>query len=104
MVLVRIACFGLAWLVVATSARAHRDPNAPVPSLGALHTDAEMTVDGSLDEAFWQDCPVGTGLLDQRTGKPAEDQTLIRVAYTPTHLYLAVECLDREMSNIHATE
>lgn len=75
-----------------------------MPAMGALSTAAEMTVDGVLDEPFWQECPVGTGLLDQRTGKPAEEQTRVRLAYTKTHLYVGVECLDRDMAAIHATE
>lgn len=83
---------------------AHRHPDAPVPNVAALRTDAEMTVDGQLDEPFWKECQIATGLVDQRTGTPAADQTLIRVAYTTTHLYLAVECLDRDMPSIHATE
>lgn len=61
-------------------------------------------MDGRLDEPFWADCAVATGLIDQRTGKPAADQTRIRIAYTHTHLYVGVECLDRDMSRLHATE
>lgn len=82
----------------------HADPNAPVPSFHALEVDAPLTVDGVLDEPFWQECEVATGLIDIRTEAPAEDQTLIRVAYTRRFLYFAVECLDSDMSQIHATE
>lgn len=85
-------------------ARAHAPSRPPVPNLEAYRTEAEMTVDGALDEPFWKECAVATGLVDQRTGKPVADQTLIRIAYTSTHLYLGVECLDRNMAAIHATE
>lgn len=83
---------------------AHRDVTAPVPSVGALSTDAGMTVDGVLDEPFWQECPVATGLIDQRTGEPAVDQTRVRIAFTRTHLCVGAECLDADVSKIHATE
>jgi hypothetical protein len=91
-------------LAVAPEARAHNDPAAPVPSLRALKVDAPLTVDGRLDEPFWAQCEVASGLINTRTGAPAEDQTLIRVAYTRTHLYIGVECLDRDISQLRATE
>jgi len=94
----------LVLLPAVPGARAHAPSRAPVPGLQALHTDADMTVDGALDEPFWKDCTVATGLIDQRTGKPAGDQTLIRVAYTSTYLYVGVECLDSNMAALHATE
>jgi hypothetical protein len=57
-----------------------------------------------LDEPFWGRCEVATGLIDTRTKRPAEQQTTIRVAYTQTHLYVAVECFDDKMSEIRASE
>lgn len=63
-----------------------------------------MVVDGRLDEPFWSPCAVASGLIDQRTQQPAAEQTLIRVAYTDTYLYVGVECLDSNMAEIHATE
>ena len=75
-----------------------------MPALSVLHVDAELTVDGLLDEAFWQACEVGTGLVDARTHQPAVEQTLIRLAMTREFLYIGVECLDSNMAEIHATE
>lgn len=70
----------------------------------ALHVVDDLKVDGILDEPFWTNCPVGTGFIDQRTQRPADQQTLVRVAYSETHLYLAVECLDEKISEIRASE
>ncbi len=92
------------WLLPGPVLRGHVAPDAPVPNLPALRTDEEMRVDGALDEGFWKECAVATGLLDTRTGQPVADQSLIRVAYTTTHLYVGMECLDRNMADIHATE
>ncbi|MGC8991803.1 MAG: DUF5916 domain-containing protein, partial [Verrucomicrobiia bacterium] len=80
------------------------EAGANVRVLRALKVDAPLNVDGVLDEPFWAQCEVGTGLIDIRTGAPAKDQTLIRVAYTRTHLYIAVECMDSNISELRATE
>ena len=100
-----LLAFPLALLLMPVSpARAHDDPEAPVPSLRVLKVEAPLAVDGALDEPFWEQCEVASGLVDMRTGAPAGDQTRVRAAYTQSHLYLAVECLDADMSKIHATE
>ena len=83
---------------------AHDDPNATVPSLRALRVDRPLTVDGVLDEPFWQEADVGTDFTDTRSGQPASDQTAVRIAYTRTHLYIAVECFDERIDEIRATE
>jgi len=70
----------------------------------ALKVDAQLNVDGVLDEPFWQAADAGTGFIDTRSGQPADQQTVVRVAYTRTHLYIAVECLDDRIDEIHATE
>ncbi len=85
-------------------ARAHSDPAAPVPAVQALQTDAPMRADGILDEPFWEQTPQSSGFIDQRTGQPAAEQTVIRVAYTTSHLYLAVECYDSQIDQLRATE
>ncbi len=89
---------------VAFPLAAHDNPNATVPAFRALKVEAPLKVDGVLDEPFWEQCEVTSGLLDTRSNAPAADQTRVRVAYTTTHLYLAVECLDSDMSKLHATE
>ncbi|HPC94477.1 MAG TPA: hypothetical protein PLU87_06010 [Sedimentisphaerales bacterium] len=75
---------------------AHDDPNAPVPSLKALKADVPIVVDGVPDEPFWQDAEVGTDFIDTHSGRPAAQQTLVRVAYSRTHLHIAVEFLTNQ--------
>ncbi|MCB1126637.1 MAG: carbohydrate binding family 9 domain-containing protein [Verrucomicrobiae bacterium] len=94
----------LAALQGAVLAWPHSNENAGVPSMQVLQVDEPLTVDGVLDEPFWQRCEVGAGLIDTRTHQPAADQTRIRYALTKKFLYVAVECLDSDMSQIHATE
>ncbi|MFC1633804.1 DUF5916 domain-containing protein [Planctomycetota bacterium] len=83
---------------------AHDDPNATVPSLRALKVEDTITVDGILDEPFWQETDVVTGFIDTRSGQPAEQQTTVRIAYSRTHLYIAVECFDDRIDELRATE
>lgn len=84
--------------------RAHTDPDAAVPSLAALKVDAELTLDGLLDEPFWQEAQASNNFIDIRTGQPTEQQTVARIAYTRTHLYIAVECFDDQIDQIRASE
>ncbi|MCU0915724.1 MAG: carbohydrate binding family 9 domain-containing protein [Planctomycetes bacterium] len=102
---IRLCGFSIvALLVLAGTAFAHEDPNAPVPALKALKVDSTLVVDGVLDEPFWAEADVATGFIDVRSGAPAAQQTKVRVAYTRSHLYLAVECVDDRMERIHAAE
>lgn len=98
------ALFAFLFSLIPFSAASHNDPNAPVPSLRAEKTDAPIQVDGVLDEPFWSKCETSSNFIDIRTQKPAGQQTIVRVAYTKTHLYMAVECLDNEIDKIHASE
>lgn len=88
----------------AFQAFAHDDPNADVPSFQALKVEATINVDGVLDEPFWADCETTTNFIDTRTQEAASQQTIVRIAYTKRHLYIAVECLDDNISELHATE
>jgi hypothetical protein len=91
-------------LAIHTTCLAHDDPNATVPALRALKVDGPITVDGVLDEPFWQEAEVATDFIDTRSGRPAAQQTKVRIAYTRTHLYIAVECFDDQIDQIHASE
>jgi hypothetical protein len=71
---------------------AHQETDRVVPSLGALRIDSPVTLDGILDEPFWEQAEVATNFINTRTGEPEAQQTKARVAYTRTHLYIAVEC------------
>ena len=91
-------------LALSSLASAHDDPNAVVPTIRALKVDRPVVVDGALDEPFWAEATVGTDFVETRSGLPAAQQTFIRVAYSRTHLYIAVECFDDQIDQIHATE
>jgi len=96
--------FPLSLLLITHVCLAHDDPNAAVPALRALKVDSPLTVDGVLDEPFWEQARVGTDFVDTRSGLAVAQQTTVRIAYTRTHLYIAVECFDDQIDQIHATE
>ena len=71
-------------------------PDAPRREAAPPRLDAEVVVDGRLDEAAWD----GAAVLDGFTGylpvdgAPAEDATEVRVWYAPDALYLGVRATE----------
>ncbi|MHC4236977.1 MAG: DOMON domain-containing protein, partial [Planctomycetota bacterium] len=61
-------------------------------------------MDGVLDESIWKQVVPLTGFIDERTKGPADQQTKVYLAYTQTHLYIAVECLEDRMDRLVASE
>ena len=62
--------------------------------LPALKTEHPPTIDGVLDDACWQDAPQVTGFVDERTGKLAKSQSVGRLVYTDTAIYLGLHLYD----------
>lgn len=80
----------------------------PAPELAAvaLSANAEIVVDGRLDEAVWQSAPMASGFTQRepRAGAPASEATEVRVAFSPTTLYVAVRALDSDPAGLVARE
>ena len=62
--------------------------------LTAVKTDQPPTIDGVLDDTCWQDAPQATGFTDERTEKPAKNQSVGRVVYTDTAIYVGLHLYD----------
>ena len=62
--------------------------------LMAVKTDQPPTIDGILDDACWQDAPQATGFIDERTGELSKSQSIGRLVYTDTAIYLGVYLYD----------
>ena len=62
--------------------------------LPALKTEQPPTIDGVLDDTCWQDAPQATGFTDERTEKLAKNQSVARLVYTDTAIYVAVHLYD----------
>ena len=62
--------------------------------LPALKTDSPPTIDGILNDACWQEAPQAAGFTDERTERPAKNQSVGRVVYTDTAIYVGLHLYD----------
>ena len=71
---------------------------ATVRRLSAVRTHNPILIDGSLDEAAWDEASPASGFIQRepREGKPASFDTEVRVLYDDQYLYLGVLALDGE--------
>ena len=70
----------------------------------AVKTDQPPTIDGVLDDACWQDAPQATGFIDERTEKLAKDQSIGRLIYTDTAIYVGLYLYDEMPDKIVARQ
>ena len=62
--------------------------------LPALKVEQPPTIDGVLDDACWQDAPQAVGFTDERTEKPAKNQSIGRLVYTDNAIYVGLHLYD----------
>ena len=87
-----------------TEAPGSNDPNAPMAE--AKRTSAAPVIDGRLEEAAWDLAPVVSEFRQKEPveGGRASEATRVRILYDQSYLYIGVELLDREPSQIRASE
>ena len=96
--MLRHSILGLALSVAATGQLgAQSADNGPVVA-SAVRVEEPPTIDGVLDEPFWQTITPITGFLqrDPVDGAPASERSEVRIAYDRNALYFALELHDRE--------
>lgn len=62
--------------------------------LKAFKTEHPPNIDGVLNDVCWQDAPQATGFTDERTEKPANNQTVGRLVYTDKAIYIGLHLYD----------
>ena len=72
--------------------------------LPAVKTDQPPIIDGVLDDACWQDVPQAIGFTDERTEKPAKNQSIGRLVYTDTAIYVGLHLYDDMADKIVARQ
>ena len=79
---------------------------SPRPTIEALRIDAPIRLDGVLDEAAWEQAPVGSGFTarEPEDDRPAAQQTEFSVVYTENVLYFGIRAHDPEPDAIVAKE
>ncbi len=79
------------------SQAAAQAPAYPVSdSLEARRASGPVTIDGTLSEQAWQTAAVATDFrqVEPRHGAPSAFQTVVRMLYDDTHLYVGAYCRD----------
>ncbi|MBI4471349.1 MAG: carbohydrate binding family 9 domain-containing protein [Acidobacteria bacterium] len=76
----------------------------PQPVINAVRLEANerITVDGRLEEPFWERAEPGAGFIQQdpNHGAPATEPTEVRIAYDKDRLYIGVHCFDSNPSGM----
>ena len=62
--------------------------------LPAIKTEQPPIIDGVLNDACWQDAPKAVGFTDERTEKPAKNQSVGRLVYTDKAIYIGLHLYD----------
>ena len=62
--------------------------------LPAVKTEHSPTIDGVLDDKCWQDAPKANTFIDERTEKPAKNQSMGHLVYTDTAIYVGLHLYD----------
>ncbi len=80
---------------------AQEPPAGAARVVTAAHTDTPIAIDGALDEAAWATAAPTGGFVqkDPAEGKPATEETEVRVLYDRDNLYIGVRCHDRSPSH-----
>ncbi|MGH7523231.1 MAG: DUF5916 domain-containing protein [Gemmatimonadales bacterium] len=76
-----------------------------MPSVRIPRIEADIVVDGALDEPVWRQAARLDGFKQYRPvdSRPAEDSTVVLVWYSPTAIYFGILAYDREPALVHAT-
>lgn len=80
----------------ASPADRHAGHDSPTPSLVAIARNGPVDLDGRLDEAAWRAAEPGRAFRQQRPeeGKPATQQTEIRVLFDEAAIYIGARMFD----------
>ena len=68
----------------------------------AVKIDYSPTIDGILDDACWKIAPHADGFTHIRTQKPVEDNTVVKLVYTPKAIYVGWHLHDSQPDKIVA--
>ncbi|MCY3933086.1 MAG: DUF5916 domain-containing protein [Acidobacteria bacterium] len=79
---------------------------SPRPTIEALRIEAPIRLDGVLDEAAWEQAPVGSSFTarEPEDDRPAAQQTEFSVVYTENVLYFGIRAFDSQPEAIVAKE
>ena len=90
----------LALLLLPAATAAQERPRVSIPRL-----DAELRVDGVLDEPAWQEAATLTDFRQYEPvdGRPAEERTEVLVWYAPDAIHFGIRAYDSQPGTVRAT-
>ena len=71
-------------------------------AVNSTKTSSSPVIDGKLNEAAWNNASLVKSFVDYKTGKPVQADTEVKILSDNDNLYLAVKCLEPEMSKLKA--
>lgn len=74
----------------------------PLPETHCVQTAQPPTIDGKLDDSCWTLATAASGFRDIQTGRPASADTEVRTLRDADSLYVAVRCMEPDVSRIVA--
>lgn len=83
---------------------AAEDTQTVQKELPAIKTEQPPTIDGILNDACWQNAPKAVGFTDQRTEKPAKNQSIGHLVYTDEAIYVGFRLYDNMPDKIVARQ
>ena len=101
----RFRLAGLTWataVLLGAGARAADNTAAPTRTCLALPAAGPVTLDGVLDEPSWATAVEVSGFTVSGRDDLAPQQTVLRLLYDATHLYVAVVCQEPSMGTLRA--
>ena len=92
-------------LVAIQDPAATRAPQAPPPSAAVPRIEATVTIDGQLDEPVWDQAARLTGFRQYQPvdSRPAEQETEVRVWYSPNAIHFGILATDASPQSLRAT-
>lgn len=74
------------------------------PALRAVALSEPVVLDGWLNDPVWRSAPAASSFIQRepRAGLPASEPTEVRVAFTPTVLYIGVRAVDSDPQSLVA--
>ena len=81
-----------------------QNPQTVKRELPTVKTEQPPTIDGVLDDACWQNAPQAVDFTDERTEKPAKNQSVGRLIYTDKAIYVGLHLYDEMPDKIVARQ
>ncbi|HET9225644.1 MAG TPA: DUF5916 domain-containing protein [Thermoanaerobaculia bacterium] len=80
--------------------------SAETRTVAARPVQGEIVLDGFLNEPDWERVPAASGFTQREpaAGTPSTENTEVRVAFTPSTLYIGIRALDSDPRSITAKE